>query len=161
MKTLNQNPLQVEGGENLPLLYEIDQHFWLEKTIKILQENRLDELDVIHLIEELESLSKRDKNRVSSLLEQVIRHLLLLQYWTTEAEINRNHWRAEIISFRSQLRKYLTTNLQDYLAEELPIIYQDALAYVQEKTGFSSNFPPECPYSLEQLLDKNWFNCED
>nr|NCS12592.1 DUF29 domain-containing protein [Microcystis aeruginosa G13-09] len=75
MKTLNQNPLQVEGGENLPLLYKIDQHFWLEETIKLLQENRLDELDVIHLIEELESLSKRDKNRVSSLLEQVIRHL--------------------------------------------------------------------------------------
>jgi hypothetical protein len=59
------------------------------------------------------------------------------------------------------LRKYLTTNLQNYLAEELPIIYQDALDYVQQKTGFSSDFPSECPYSLEQLLDKNWFNCED
>jgi hypothetical protein len=110
MKSLNQNPLQVEGGENLPLLYEIDQYLWLEETTKFLKENRLDELDVIHLIEELESLSKRDKNRVSSLLEQVIRHLLLLHYWTTEAEINGNHWRAEIISFRTQLRKYLTTS---------------------------------------------------
>ncbi|MCA2667666.1 MAG: DUF29 domain-containing protein, partial [Microcystis sp. M114S2] len=79
MKTLNQSPWQVEGGETLPLLYEIDQQLWLEETIKLLKENRLDELDVIHLIEELESLSKRDKNRVSSLLEQVIRHLLLLQ----------------------------------------------------------------------------------
>jgi hypothetical protein len=47
------------------------------------------------------------------------------------------------------------------LAEELPIIYQDALDYVQQKTGFSGDFPSECPYSLEQLLDKNWFNCED
>jgi hypothetical protein len=117
MKTLNQNPLKVEGGETLPLLYEIAQHLWLEETIKILKENRLDELDIIHLIEELESLSKRDKNRVSSLLEQVIRHLLLLHYWTTEAERNGNHWRAEIISFRTQLRKYLTTSLQNYLAE--------------------------------------------
>ncbi len=34
MKTLNQNPWQVEGGETLPLLYEIDQHLWLEETIK-------------------------------------------------------------------------------------------------------------------------------
>jgi hypothetical protein len=161
MKTLNQNPWQVEGGENLPLLYEIDQHLWLEETIKILKENRLDELDIIHLIEELESLSKRDKNRVSSLLEQVIRHLLLLHYWTTESERNGNHWRAEIISFRTQLRKYLTTSLQNYLDDELPIIYQDALDYVQQKTGFSGDFPPECPYSLEQLLDKNWFNGED
>ncbi|NCR78418.1 MAG: DUF29 domain-containing protein [Microcystis aeruginosa K13-06] len=123
MKTLNQSPWQVEGGETLPLLYEIDQQLWLEETIKLLKENRLDELDVIHLIEELESLSKRDKNRVSSLLEQ--------------------------------------TNLQNYLAEELPIIYQDAFDYVQQKTGFSGDFPSECPYSLEQLLDKNWFHCED
>lgn len=153
MKTLNLHSLKA--------LYEIDEHLWLEETIKLLKENRLDELDVIHLIEELESLSKRDKNRVSSLLEQVIRHLLLLHYWTTEAERNSNHWRAEIISFRTQLRKYLTTNLQNYLADELPIIYQDALAYVQEKTGFSLDLPQECPYTLEQLLEKNGFKSED
>ncbi len=51
MKTLNQSPWQVEGGETLPLLYEIDQQLWLEETIKLLKENRLDELDVIHLID--------------------------------------------------------------------------------------------------------------
>jgi len=40
MKTLNQSPWQVEGGETLPLLYEIDQQLWLEETIKLLKENR-------------------------------------------------------------------------------------------------------------------------
>ncbi len=91
MKILNQN--------NLKNLYEVDEHLWLEEIIKILRENRLYDLDLKNLIEELESLSKKDKNRVSSFLEQVIRHLLLLQYWTIEQERNKNHWRAEIKGF--------------------------------------------------------------
>ena len=137
MKILNKNQLKN--------LYEIDEHLWLEETIKILKEKRLNDLDLENLIEELESLSKKDRNRVSSFLEQIIRHLLLLQYWTIEQERNKNHWRAEIQSFRTQLRKYLTTNLHNYLANELNIIYQDALEYVQEKTGFFVDFPEECP----------------
>ncbi len=149
MKTLNQNQLKN--------LYEIDEHLWLEETIKILKEKCLDELDWENLIGELESLSKKDKNRVSSFLEQIIRHSLLLQYWIIEQERNKNYWRAEILGFRTQLRKYLTTNLHNYLANELNIIYQDALGYVREKTGFSVDFPEECPYTLEQLLDKKWF----
>jgi hypothetical protein len=148
MKTLTQNELKK--------LYEIDEHLWLEETIKILKENRLQELDLEHLIEELASLVKRGKNRVSSFLEQIIRHFLLLQYWTGEREINKYHWQAEIQSFRTQLRKYLTTNLHNYLDNEINIIYQDALDYVCQKTGFSVDFPQECPYTLEQLLDKKF-----
>ena len=148
MPTLNKNQLKN--------LYETDEHLWLEETIKLLKENQLNNLDLENLIEELESLSKRDKNRVSSFLEQIIRHLFLLQYWTIE-EINQNHWRAEIQSFRTQLRKYLTANLQNYLSDELNTIYQDALEYVRQKTGFSVDFPEECPYTLEELLDKKCF----
>lgn len=150
MNIFNQNQLKD--------LYETDEHLWLEETIKLLKENRLNDLDLENLIEELESLSKSDKNRVSSFLEQIIRHLLLLQYWIPEQSRNQNHWRAEIQSFRTQLRKYLTTNLQNYLDDELTNIYQDALEYVRQKTGFSVDFPQECPYALEELLDKKWFN---
>ena len=70
MEILNQNQLKD--------LYETDEHLWLKETIKLLKENRLNDLDLENLIEELESLGKRDKNRVSSFLEQIIRHLLLL-----------------------------------------------------------------------------------
>ena len=153
MKTLNET--------NLKNLYETDEHLWLEETIKLLKENRLNDLDIENLIEELESLDTRDKNRVSRFLEQIIRYLLLLQYWEVEKDSNRNHWRAEIQSFRTQLRKYLTPNLQNYLIEELDNIYDDALDYVYEKTGFTIDFPEEFPYSFKELLDKKWFPRED
>jgi hypothetical protein len=53
-------------NNQLKSLYEQDEYLWLTETIKLLKENRLTELDVENLIEELESLSKRDKNSVSS-----------------------------------------------------------------------------------------------
>jgi hypothetical protein len=106
---------------DLKQLYEIDDSLWLEETIELLKNKQFNQLDLENLIEELEALGRHDKNAVASLLEQVIRHLLLLQYWTTELEYNGSHWRAEIIGFRSQLRKTLTTNLRNYLLQELDL----------------------------------------
>jgi len=77
------------------------------------------QLDLEHLIEELEDLGKEKKNAVASLLEQVIRHLLLLQYWTKETEYNTINWQEEIYNFRTQLKREMTTNLRNYL-EEIP-----------------------------------------
>ncbi|MGB3535103.1 MAG: DUF29 family protein [Microcoleaceae cyanobacterium] len=50
----------------------------------------------------------------------------------------------------------LTTNLSNYLASELPKIYQNALLIVRKKTQLNS-LPEQCPYLFEQLLDKDWF----
>jgi len=140
---------------DLKQLYETDDHLWLQETIKLLQTNRFDELDLENLIEELEDLGRSDKNKVVSLLEQIIRHLLYLQYWKTEVQNNKSHWEAEIDSFRTQLRRQLTTHLYQYLEQELDTIYQDALRYVTKKTQLEV-FPVQCPYTLVQLLDINW-----
>ncbi len=64
-------------------------------------------------------MGKEKKNAVASLLEQVIRHLLLLQYWTKETEYNTINWQEEIYNFRTQLKREMTTNLRNYL-EEIP-----------------------------------------
>lgn len=142
---------------DLKTLYETDDAEWLQETVKLIKNHQFEQLDIENLIEELEDLGREKKNAVVSLLEQIIRHLLLLQYWTREADYNRVHWEEEIYTFRVQLRRKITTNLRNYLDSELNSIYQDALGFVQIKTQNSVNFPPECPYTLEQLLDINWF----
>lgn len=141
---------------NLKELYELDDSQWLEETIELLKKNQFDAIDLENLIEELEDLGKEKKNAVASLLEQIIRHLLLLQYWTSESEYNALHWQGEIYTFRIQLRRRLTTNLRNYLESELKSIYKDVLGFVKIKTKNSVNFPPECPYTLDQLLDIEW-----
>lgn len=149
--------MQIVTKTDLQKLYEIDEHLWLEETIKLLKKNRLDLLDVENLIEELEELSRRDRQKVASLLRQVIIHLLLLQYWTEELEYNQNHWRGEIATFRVQLHRLLTTNLKNYLGVNLEEIYQEAVFIVSQKTGFElTMFAESCPYQLEQLLDRHW-----
>ena len=141
--------------ENLKELYEKDFLLWIEKTVKLLSDRQLQELDYDNLIEELETLGNEQKRAVESLLEQIIRHLLLYQYWTAEFQYNGHHWEAEIISFRNQIKRRLTTNLRRHLSQELTSIYQDAWRFIKVKTKLSS-LPHKCPYSLDQILDENW-----
>ena len=144
------------GVHQLKQLYEIDDSQWLGETVSLLRNHQFSQLDLEHLIEELEDLGKEKKNAVASFLEQVIRHLLLLQYWTKEAEYNAVHWQEEIYNFRTQLKRKMTANLRNYLEEELNSIYQDALGFVKIKTVNTVIFPSQCPYSLEKLLDRSW-----
>jgi hypothetical protein len=138
---------------DLKALYQIDDSLWLEQTIKLLKNKEFEQLDLENLLEELEDLGNEKKRRVESFLEQIIRHILLLQYWEAESKNNQYHWRAEIVNFQNQLKRYLTTNLRQHLEEHLPEIYQDARRYCQKKTNNSLDFPIECPYSLNYLLN--------
>ena len=141
---------------DLKQLYDVDDAQWLEETVCLLKRHQFQQLDLDNLIEELEDFGREKRSSVASLLEQIIRHLLLLQYWTTEAEYNAVHWQEEIYNFRTQLGRKITTNLSNYLEKELNSIYQDALGFVKIKTINSVVFPPDCPYSLEQLFDRSW-----
>jgi hypothetical protein len=138
-------------------LYATDDNLWLLETIELLKQKRLDELDLDNLIEELESMGRRDVNKAKSLLRQIIIHLLLLQYWQLEVGRNYHHWRGEIKTFRYDLNNHLTTNLKNKLQENLVDIYHSAVDFVKEKTGFTIDFPKQCPYTIEELLDENYF----
>jgi NTP pyrophosphatase (non-canonical NTP hydrolase) len=141
---------------DLKTLYEIDDSLWLEETIELLKAKRFDALDLDNLIEELEDLGNEKKFRVASFLQQIIRHALLLQFWSKEKEYNQGHWKAEIVSFKDQLKLYLSTNLRKYLEQEFDNIYKYAVRYVRQKTENTVSFPDTCPYTLEELLDPNW-----
>jgi Domain of unknown function DUF29 len=149
--------LETTEKIDLQSLYEIDEHLWLEKTVQLLKEKRFNDLDLDNLIEELDSLGRRDKLKVISFTEQIIRHFLLLQYWRQEYQNSAKHWQIEIISFRAQLKRHLTTNLSNYLEDNLENTYQDCLIFVRRKTDNLVNFPENCPYTLEQILDHNYF----
>ncbi|MFW6316554.1 MAG: DUF29 domain-containing protein [Cyanobacteriota bacterium] len=146
----------VQSQSNLKELYERDDYLWVKKTIQMLKEKKFNELDLENLIEELEDLGREKKNKVESLLRQIIIHLLLLEYWSQEYQYNAAHWRAEITEFRFQINGILTKTLQSYLASKIELIYQNSVKYTQRKTNLNI-FPEKCPYTLEQLLDEDWF----
>ncbi|WP_124977958.1 DUF29 domain-containing protein [Aphanothece sacrum] len=147
---------------NLRELYETDYLAWYETTLEIIKSRCLDELDLDSLSEVLEDLVRDTKRSGASFLEQIIRHLLMIQYWETEREYNYRHWAGEVVNFRNQLEIDMTTNLYKYLKDNLNKIYQRSLKYVIVKTGLKKEkFPEECLYTLEQLIDSNWFPSVD
>jgi hypothetical protein len=150
--------MNISTVHNLKELYEIDDYLWIRETVKLLREKKFNELDLENLIEELDDLGSEKRYKVVSLFKQIIIHLLLLDYWGDEYERNYRHWKSEIIIFREQLNDRMTTNFYNYLEENLSIIYKKARKYVSVKSGLDT-FPQECPYTIQQLLDEDWF-CE-
>lgn len=150
--------MNISTVHNLKELYEIDDYLWIRETVKLLREKRFSELDLENLIEELDDLGSEKKHKIESLLEQIIRHLLMIEYWHNENERNYRNWCAEVIGFRTQINRRMTTNFYNYLEENLSIIYKKARKYVSVKSGLDT-FPQECPYTIQQLLDEDWF-CE-
>lgn len=149
--------MQTLTKETLKSLYQSDYLAWYEKTLEQLNNKQFNELDLESLSEVLENLVREAKRSGESYLRQIMIYLLLIEHWQSES-INCRHWAAEIINFRSELETDMTTNLSKYLESVKKNIYQKALQYVSQKTGLNKTiFPNQCPYTLEQLLDEDWF----
>ena len=140
-------------------LYDVDYHLWLVETLKQLEENELESLDVEHLIEEILDLSRREKRRLDSLMTRLLEHLLKLQYWQAERRYNLNHWKREIRNFRKQINRDLkvSPSLKGYLAEQFDELYQDARELVADASGLPlAHFPGAPIAGLDVVLDETW-----
>jgi len=150
--------MQTLSTNNLKKLYKSDYLAWYEMTLEQIKNNQLNDLDLDSLSEVLENLVRDTKRSGESYLRQIIIYLLLIEYWEAES-INRRHWAAEIVNFRNELETDMTMNLRKHLNEEKENNYQKAIKYVIAKTGLKKNtFPEQCPYTLEQLINDDWFS---
>jgi Domain of unknown function DUF29 len=61
-------------------LYERDFCLWVEEQVRLLREGRLQQLDVVNLIDEIEDLGIHEKKAVESNLVVVLKHLLQHQF---------------------------------------------------------------------------------
>lgn len=140
-------------------LYERDFPLWAERQGALLRARRFEELDLNNLIEEVEDLSRRERESVESFAEIIIEHLLKLAY--SPATRPRRGWLVTIAKQRAKLQRKLTTTLRNHLKAELLNIYAVnrrafAAALAQDKVP-SEALPATCPYTLEQILDPDWY----
>lgn len=150
---------------NLKREYEQDFNHWIEQQIALLREGRLNDIDVEHLIEELEDMGKSNQNELESRFRILLAHLLKWQFqykqlqeqWKT---FTGGSWKGSIREQRKGITKKLKQNpsLTRHLATAVKEAYPDAVDIASDETGFPvSTFPNTCPYTLEQLLDDNFF----
>jgi hypothetical protein len=62
-------------------LYAQDFYLWLQTTANLLESNKLDELDIENLLEEIKSMGRSEKKELKSRLITLIEHILKLEYW--------------------------------------------------------------------------------
>jgi hypothetical protein len=144
-------------------LYETDFNRWVEETVKQLQEQDFTAIDLENLIEEVADLSGRERDKLESLLMNILEHLLKLAYWESERDYNQKHWKAEIFNFRKQLKKTLkkSPSLKPYLLEIFAETYKDACRSTALRSGLPlSNFPVNPIGTPEQILDDDWYPLE-
>jgi hypothetical protein len=144
------------GTEERQSLYERDFYLWLEQQAALMREGRLDELDAANLLEEIESMGRKDKKAIKSNLAIVLLHLLKHQF---QPKRRSRSWLDSILEHRQRLRDDLeeSPSLRGHLEAVLPEAYADARARAITQTGLSEReFPRASPYTLEQALDPNY-----
>lgn len=142
-----------------PSLYEQDSYLWIETLLKQLKQGDLENIDWKHLIEEVEALGIEQRYKVDSYLIQLLIYLLLYQYWLGEKNYCARGWENEIDNFRVQLDLlFESKTLYNYFVQRIDDIYPKARRQAIRKTQLpASTFPENCPYSLEQILDPEYF----
>jgi Domain of unknown function DUF29 len=144
---------------SMTTLYEEDFVLWTEKTAEQLRQKNFADVDWENLIEEIESMGRSDRQTVESLLTQLIKHLLKLAYWQSERERNARHWLGEIAEFRVRLEKRMkTATLANHARDSFCEAYSAARKSIVAAGYIPKNTIPEEPtFSLEQVLDLDWF----
>jgi len=137
--------------------YELDFYGWTQEQAKLLQEQKWSQLDIPNLVEEIEALGRQERQELENRLGILLGHLLK---WEFQPDQRSRSWFATIREQRRRVERLLkkSPSLQPYLPEALENGYQDALDLAVRETSLSyKTFPPECPYSLDQILNNNVF----
>ncbi|WP_445634648.1 DUF29 domain-containing protein [Nostoc sp. DSM 114161] len=149
-------------------LYDRDLQLWIEQTIQQLQNHDFEALDIEHLIEELVDLGKAEKNALKSNLTILLSHLLKLPVQYDVPDTMKGSWYTSILEHRQRVVNNLadTPSLKNFLVEAVEKAYPDArklaikegkLAKFGVRIPQESEYPTVCPFSIDQILDEDFY----
>jgi hypothetical protein len=136
--------------------YTADFNLWSQQTAELLRKRRWQEIDLEHLIEEVEDLGKSERRGIASQLVRLLLHLLKWQY---QPQRRSESWLDSITDARTQIELTIadSPSLKSYPAEQLEVSYQRARRQAAKQTGIPlSLFPQSCPYRWECVLSEDW-----
>ncbi|MDT7910942.1 MAG: DUF29 domain-containing protein [Thermocrinis sp.] len=163
--------------KSLKELYEKDFYLWLLENLKLLKNKEYELLDWEHLQEELEDMGKSLFSTVISQMARIMEHLYKWENFRYSPYMG-NNWVQSINSARRELRRIFedspslrkraqekevlqkawemaVLDLIDWLEE--PKSKRFIETYFKGKMPTKNDFPKECPYTFEQLMEyKPW-----
>jgi len=138
-------------------LYDFDFLEWTLKNAELLREGRFAEADILHIAEEIEDMAGNQRRELRSRLRVLATHLLK---WKYQPGLRGPSWRRTIRTQRAEIADLVrfAPSLGREAGANLLEVYRRAAADAVDDTGLPrSHFPPECPFSLEQVLDEEFF----
>jgi len=137
--------------------YDTDFYGWTQEQAALLKARRLDEIDIEHLLEEVESMGKSEESDLESRIELLFMHLLK---WVYEPALRGKSWVSTIKEQRRKIPKRLKKNpgLKSKLEEITAESYDEAREAAADETGLpEQTFPKECPWTLEEALNHDFW----
>lgn len=138
-------------GATTKTLYNTDFAEWAARTAELVRAGRIEEVDLMHLAEEIEDLGKCERKAVRSQLRRMLLHLIKQEI---QPDRDGATWRASVADARQEIVDDLadSPSLRPYLEVHLQEIYRQAVALAVIETGAAATVPEQCPYTLDQLL---------
>jgi len=138
-------------------LHEADFYAWAMEQADLLRAGRVDQADLTHIAEEIESMGKTEKREFVSRLTVLLMHLLK---WVHQPALRGNSWRLSISIARDEILDHLADNPS--LKAQRDAVLATAYRYARRKAAVETNmqegaFPTACPWSFETALDENFW----
>lgn len=140
-----------------PKLYQTDFYAWTQEQAALLRNQQWHQLDLVNLVEEIESLGKQQRQELRNRLSVLVGHLLK---WEYQPQYRNRSWLATIRIQRLDIAELLAENpsLTPYLEEACQKAYSRSVALAVGETDLPNRtFPLACPYSLQEILDDRFY----
>jgi hypothetical protein len=140
-------------------LYDEDFYAWTQEQARALRTHFMGDnrLDVEHLAEEVEDLGKSDLQAVESYIQQIMSHLLKLDY--SGFQLPRRHWRSEVVAFRASMERKMSPSIERKVRQTLPELYGSArrvaAASLDAEPDLGRRLPKGCPYDWDTIWHRD------
>jgi hypothetical protein len=137
--------------------YVTDFYAWTQAQAAALRDRKWDTLDLAHLAEEIESVGMDEQHAITRQLQRLLHHLLKWQYQPTH---RTRSWQVSMAQARDRIGDVLerSHSLQPYPAQRLALAYRRARRDAITVTGLPpATFPEACPWTIDQVLDEDFW----
>lgn len=137
--------------------YQQDFYAWALRNAELLKAGRFAEVDIEHLVEELEDVGKSERRALESHIRNLLLHLLKWQY---QPHIRGASWRQSIRNARIAVAKIIkdSPSLKAAIPQAISDEYPNARADAVDETDLREEvFPVDCPYLERDLFDSEFW----
>jgi hypothetical protein len=140
-------------------LYDTDFHGWAQQQAALLRTGQWQALDHDHLAEEIEDLSRRERQALRNRLVVLLVHLLKWPY-QPQRRVQGRSWYYTIREQRLAITEILaeSPSLRPVGPDLLRSVYLRAQIRAARDTRLpETTFPTHCPWTWEQVRDDHFW----